>query len=301
MRKNGRLIHRYRQGEAKLDAYLDDYAFLADGLLELYEATDDKRWLNETKTLVEVLFEHYQDKEGAFFHTADDHEKLLLRTKEPYDRAIPSGNGVAAAVLVRLGRITGDKKYLEQARRLLNFFLGFMEQAPGATATMVIAVDQLEDIKTSSTKTGKKPRAQLRKRPVTVQAFASDVTVKPGQTIKMSIKIEIDEGYHINSSQPLTRNLIATSVSLKKLPQAAITTISYPKGKEVKFQFSPESLSVYEESVRIEFAVAISKDAKAGRSNLEIEVQTQACTETLCLAPEIHVLSIPIQIELTIK
>ena len=117
MRKNGRLIHRYRQGEAKLDAYLDDYAFLADGLLELYEATGDKRWLDETKALVEVLFEHYQDKEGAFFHTADDHEKLLLRTKEPYDRAIPSGNGVTAVALVRLGRITGDQKYLKQARR----------------------------------------------------------------------------------------------------------------------------------------------------------------------------------------
>ena len=297
MRKNARLVHRYRQGEAKLNAYLDDYAFLADGLLELYEATDDKRWLNEAKALVEVLFEHYQDKEGAFFHTADDHEKLLLRTKEPYDRAIPSGNGVAAVVLVRLGRITGDQKYLEQARRLLSFFLGFMEQAPSGTATMMLAVDQLEDIKVTSTETGEKPIAKLRKRPVTLQAFASDVTVKPGQKVQMSIKIEIDEGYHINSSQPLTSNLIATSISLKKLAQAAIGTIRYPKGKEVKFQFSPESISVYEESVRIEFAVTIAKDAKAGKSNLEIQVQTQACTETLCLAPEIHVLSIPIQIE----
>jgi hypothetical protein len=301
MKKNGRLIHRYRQGEAKLDAYLDDYAFLADGLLELYEATGDKQWLDETKSLIEVLFEHYQDKEGAFFHTADDHEKLLLRTKEPYDRAIPSGNGVAAVVLVRLGRITGDQKYLEQARRLLNFFLGFMERAPAGTSTMMIAVDQLEDIKVSLTKTGEKPKAQLRKRPITLQAFASDVTVEQGQTIQMSIKIEIDEGYHINSAQPLSKNLIATSVSLKKLQQAAITTISYPKGKEVKFQFSPESLSVYEESVRIEFAVTIAKGAKAGKSNLEIEVQTQACTETLCLTPEILLLSIPVQIEATIE
>ncbi len=73
--------------------------------------------------------------------------------------------------------------------------------------------------------------------------------------------------------------------------------ISYPKGKDVKFQFSPETLSVYEESVKIEFAITIAKDAKEGKSNLEIEVQTQACTDTLCLAPEIHVLSIPIQIE----
>ncbi|MBW8000452.1 MAG: DUF255 domain-containing protein [Planctomycetes bacterium] len=301
MRKDGRIIHRYREGEAKLDAYLDDYAFLADGLLELYDATGDKQWLDETKALVEVLFEHYQDKEGAFFHTADDHEKLLLRTKEPYDRAIPSGNGVAAVVLVRLGRITGNQKYLEQARRLLSFFLGFMERAPAGTSTMMIAVDQLEDIKVSSTETGEKPKAQLRKRPVTLQVFASDVTVKPGQTIKMSIKIDIDEGYHINSSQPLTKKLIATSVSLKKLPQAAIETVSYPKGKEMKLKFSPEPLSVYEESVNIKFAVTIAKDAKEGKSNLEIEVRTQACTETFCLAPETHVLSIPIQIEPKIK
>ena len=174
-----------------------------------------------------------------------------------------------------------------------------MERAPSGTATMMLAVDRLEDIKAGVTKpkTGEKPKAQLRKRPVTIQAFTSDLPVEPGQTIQISIKIDIDEGYHINSSQPLTGDLIATSVSLKKHPQAAITAISYPKGKEVKFQFSPKSLSVYEGSMKIEFAVTIAKDAKAATSNLEIEVKTQACTETLCLSPESHVLSIPIRIE----
>ncbi len=299
MRKDGRLVHRYRQGQAKLDAYLDDYAFLADGLLELYEATGQKRWLDETKTLIEVLFEHYQDNQGPFFHTADDHEKLLLRTKDPYDRAIPSGNGVAAGVLVRLGRITGDQKYLTQAQRSLNFFLGVMEQAPAGTATMIMAVDQLKDIKAGVPRTDQNPRAHVRKRPVTVQAFASDVTVKPGQTIEMSIKIDIDEGYHINSSQPLTRDLIPTSVSLHQQTQAQITKISYPKGREVTFQFSPEPLSVYEQTVTIELTVTIAADAKAGKIDLEINVQTQACTETICLAPQTHILSVPIQIEPT--
>ncbi len=143
MQTGGRLSHSSRGGKTGIGAYLDDYAFLADGILELFAATGENRRLDEAKALVETLFKHYNDGRGAFFNTADDQEKLLVRTRDPYDKAIPSGNGAAAVVLVKLASITGDKTYLEQASQLLNCFLGFMEQAPAHTATLLTAADMI--------------------------------------------------------------------------------------------------------------------------------------------------------------
>ena len=140
MRKGGRLLRTYRHGSAKLNAYLDDYAFLADSLLELHEATGDKRRLAQAATLADIMLKHYGDRAGGgFFFTSDDHEDLLARTKDPLDRAIPSGNAVAAGVLVRLGRLTGKKEYLDAAKGALEAFGGFMQRMPGSTAGLLLA------------------------------------------------------------------------------------------------------------------------------------------------------------------
>ena len=99
LRHDGRLLSTYRDGLAKGMAFLDDYAFLADGLLDLHEATGEARWIDEAKGLMEVLLEHYRSQDpvtmadNGFFFVADDHENLLLRTRDAYDKAIPSGNG----------------------------------------------------------------------------------------------------------------------------------------------------------------------------------------------------------------
>jgi uncharacterized protein YyaL (SSP411 family) len=116
---------------------------MADALLELYEAAGETRRLDEAKELIETLIAHYQDAHGAFFNTADDQEKLLVRTADPYDKAVPSGNGAAAAALIKLAKITGDPKYLERAKKILNRFLGFMKQAPSHTASLLTASDRL--------------------------------------------------------------------------------------------------------------------------------------------------------------
>ena len=105
----GRLLHRYRDGQAGLPALVDDYAFLIWGLLELYEATFDAGYVRTALELNRDLLRYYWDDEaGAFYFTAKDAEELLVRRKEAYDGAVPSGNSVAALNLLRLGRITGE-------------------------------------------------------------------------------------------------------------------------------------------------------------------------------------------------
>jgi len=119
-RADGRLVHRYREGEATVDGNLDDYAFLVWGLIELYETTFDARYLEEALRLQDDMLKHFWDKEdGGFFFNAADSEKLLFRNKEFRDGAVPSGNSTAFLNLVRLSRMTGKTIYEEKAKALM--------------------------------------------------------------------------------------------------------------------------------------------------------------------------------------
>jgi hypothetical protein len=139
---DGRLLHRYRDGEAAIPAYLDDYAFLIHGMLELYETTFEVDYLKKALRLNGYLLEHFwDDKNGGFYFTADDGESLLIRQKEIYDGAIPSGNSVAMLNLLRLGRVTGNSGLEQKAARIGRAFFQNVRQSPSAYTQLMMAVD----------------------------------------------------------------------------------------------------------------------------------------------------------------
>jgi len=136
------LLHRYRDGEAAIPAHLDDYTFLIHGMLELYETTFEVDYLKKALSLNEYLLDHFWDKEnGGFYFTADDGEALLIRQKEIYDGAIPSGNSIAMLNLLRLGRITANPDLEEKAARIGRAFFENVRQLPSAHTQLMIAVD----------------------------------------------------------------------------------------------------------------------------------------------------------------
>lgn len=143
MRTNeGRLLHTWRRGSATLPAYLDDYASLANALVTLYEQTFEKRWIERATQLCEQMLTHFEDSEaGGFYFTADDHEQLILRQKDFQDGSIPSGNGLAATVLLRLGHFLGEARYLESARRTIDAATPLLTRYPQAAAQTLIALD----------------------------------------------------------------------------------------------------------------------------------------------------------------
>jgi hypothetical protein len=142
MRKNDRLFRSYKDGRAQHNAYLDDYAFLIAGLLDLYEVTSDPRWLREAIALDRALERHYADeKNGGFFLTSDDHEELLAREKPSYDGAEPSGNSFQALNLLRLYELTTDDSYRQRADQTLRAFAGSLQRNPTALSEMLLALD----------------------------------------------------------------------------------------------------------------------------------------------------------------
>lgn len=139
---DGRWLAVCCKGQCKLPAYLDDHASLAVAFLELYSLTRAERWKDEAAAVMKVLEQHFAAADGGYFFTADDHEQLLARTKNPLDKATPAGNGLAAQALVRLCALTGDNDYRQRADKIFTAFHGLMEHAPAATASLLLAFAQ---------------------------------------------------------------------------------------------------------------------------------------------------------------
>ncbi len=141
---DGRLLKRARAGQAGLPATLEDHAFLCWGLFELYQATFEERWLRAALDLADRMLARFADAEhGGFFLSADDAEALIVRPKDAYDGALPSGNSVAALVLARLGRLSADERYEEAARGVLRAFGRRLAEAPVAHTMLLDALDFL--------------------------------------------------------------------------------------------------------------------------------------------------------------
>src|SRR5829696_6558361 len=139
---DGRLLRTYNRGEARLSAYLEDYAFLLEALLTLYETTFDPRWFDATRELAETILGRFSDPEnGGFFATADDHEALIARRKELEDTPIPSGASSAAFGLLRLAALTGEHRYEDAAVGALRLLHQVAPQHPAAFAHLLQALD----------------------------------------------------------------------------------------------------------------------------------------------------------------
>lgn len=136
------LLRRYRGGAAGLDAHLDDYAFFVSGLLELYEASLDIKWLKQAVLLTGSQIDiFWDDKDGGFFDTAGNDSSILVRMKEQYDGAEPTGNSVSAMNLLRLSQITNNDSWRDKARQTIKTFGRILDRQPVAMPQMVAAFD----------------------------------------------------------------------------------------------------------------------------------------------------------------
>ncbi len=303
MMRDGRLMRSWRDGRASGAGYLDDYAFMAEGLLDLHLATGEQRWLDSARMLAETMLELFEDRRaGGFFFTASDNEELLARVKRPFDQAEPSGNGVAALVLVRLADLTGEDAWVEAAERTLTAFSPAMRNAPTATQTLLVAtrhfLDLSEGVDAAEEPAGEtEPDAMARRGPVVVHAYASRREVRPGQQLQVALRVEIADGWHISSHEPGEEDVVATKVKLDTDEPVELMDVAYPDAMEIRPEFSDRPISVYDGVVWIRASIGISPDAEEGHLSLPLALVAQPCDDSSCAKPERYTLELPLRVD----
>ncbi len=276
---DGRLLRSWRKGEAGLMAYLDDHAFLADGLLDLHQATGSKEWLDAARGLGDRLLADYQDTAGGgFFFTAHDAEELLFRSKDPFDGALPAGNAVAARALVRLAKLTGEAKYQAAADRTLRAFAGALQKAPAGTLTLASALALRGDVPPGPVAAPAGGDAAAAPEPVaaTLRIEGPD-PVAPGGTFTAVIEIAIADPFHLAAplEPPKLAGAFPLEVGAPRLPE--------PETAALGFEDAPAK--VYRGRIRVEVPVKVKSHAAPGTGPVRAEIKVQACDDRRCLAP----------------
>ncbi|MDT4898666.1 MAG: uncharacterized protein QOH25_3743 [Acidobacteriota bacterium] len=142
LKRDGLLLRTHKDSQSKLNGYLEDYAFLADGLIALYQATGELRWLEEARTLVDTMLDEFWDTEdGGFFYTGKSHEELIVRSKDYLDNATPSGNSVAAEVLLHLAYLTANEDYSRKAVTIFRLMRDQLKRYASAFGRLLGALD----------------------------------------------------------------------------------------------------------------------------------------------------------------
>jgi uncharacterized protein YyaL (SSP411 family) len=292
---DGRLLRTYREGQAKLPAYLEDYAFLAHGLLRLHAATGDPARLAQARALTDRMLTDFADeKDGGFFYTADDHESLLARAKDPYDNVLPSGNSVAIRNLIALAAATGDSRYLDEAGKALDAFSPLVTQSPGSFPLMLVALGEYLDVrppaKAVEAVAGAPPLpgGSLGTADVlTAQAeLAKGADVAPGRAFDVVVTLAIKEGWHTYANPTGTENLKPILLTLAPDQPAALVQVLYPPGKaKVLASTGDEKVALYEDKIALTARVRLDPAAKAVPASLTFQVKYQACNDRACLAP----------------
>jgi len=294
---NGRWLATHRKGQSKLPAYLDDHAFLAVAFLDLFEATGDERWKKEAISIVELMDVHFADKKrGGYFFTAEDHEKLLARTKDPIDKAIPAGNGWAGQALVRLAALTGDANYTANATRLFKTFQDLMERAPRATESLLQGVGYYLDRQGPVAVAEIKANPTATKGPVSVELLSGSSALRQGSKTSIAVRFSIDKGWHIQAHGAASEAVAATRFSLAGTTPGTLSAPVYPDAETLKAPELGGELKVYSGIVIAGALLDIPGTAPLGKSMLSVRIRFQACNDNLCEAPQDITLTLPLEV-----
>lgn len=312
--QQGRLLHTHTAGQSKLNAYLDDYAFVIDGLLALHDATKEAKWLRAARLLQDDQLKLFRDDTaGAFFFTSHQHEELLARTKNCYDGVLPAGNSVSARNLIKLAKLTDDKKYAAEARTIVDLFASTLEQTPRSMTVLALAMSELlaseqpdgqsavnpnRNVIQAGAKDGptaggpliqagtQKEETPKKDEHVRGVAYLSVDKLPAGSACQVIVVLTVAKGWHINANPAKPDFVKPTKISWKSKNGVELVDVKYPQGSAFKFKDSDEDVMVYEGEVQVRGTLKIPKDAGGLTEDMEITVNYQACNDEGCLPPK---------------
>jgi uncharacterized protein YyaL (SSP411 family) len=278
---DGSLLRAARDGKASINGFLEDYAFLARGLLALYQATGDERWMLEAIGLVEAARDRFWGDDGAWFDTMAGQDDLLVRSRNLGDGAVPSGIGTMLLVLLELAEATGEQTYLVDFESAMTRLSGSFAGNPVGSSYATLATSRALRLFPESLPTER----DMPSSPIKVSAEPLALSLAVGQEAIVMVTIEIGKGHHINAHKPGMDELIGLDISMRG-GRGVLALAEYPNG------------DLYRESIRvharkIEIPVVVKRVEELSGRHV-IQVRLQACTDVVCLPPQSFMLPIKI-------
>jgi len=283
-RDNGELWRVRLDGRSSVPALQEDYAWLADGFVHLYDITHDASWLERAELLAATMNRLFWDETaGGYFMNSNVMTEArgvatMTRPKDSADGAVPSGNAAALHVLAKLERRTGGLAYRRTANVLLAAYANAINQNPTAYSYMLRAAQLLANGAAGPNQYAARGAIRVRTK-IYANTLVMDLTINPG--------------WHINAHKTLQEDLIPTSLGLEReIPGWSSGAVSYPQPVLKTLGFQSEELALYEGRVRITMDLKKTNLA-AARPLIPVALRLQACDESVCLPPERHILRVP--------
>ncbi|MEJ5253089.1 MAG: DUF255 domain-containing protein [Chthonomonadetes bacterium] len=277
----GRLLRRYREGEAGIPAYLEDYALLGAGLLALFEATEHEGWLDEANRLASRMIADFWDEDHhAFVNTADYHEQLIARVKEVHDRSTPCGNGSAARLLARLYQVTGEGNYDYFVYQTLRSLWAPIEKYPHGSdslihALLLVAGDTLEEVPEVEEP---QPAPQASGVPVNVEMHIMEGGVL--------IRFLIERGWHINGAEDVPEDLVPTRIEVSSTLPLVFGDPLFPPPDTLQTDDTAQAIPIYRGELRVVVPVIGIGEVTEDTGEIRARVTCQPCTDTECALPQ---------------
>jgi len=270
----GTLLHSSRRGEGRVRAFLSDYAYLTRGVLALYEATGEPRWVEAAVGLCEEQQRRLGDPLGGFF-TAEESDDLLARSKELVDGAVPAANAIAVLNLLALAESTGEVRWRDDAERALRSFAAAVEQQPEAARMIAVAVRRYHGGAPAEGDVGS-PEEQTTLAARSVEAVKIECSRGEPDAdgwARLEVAVEIAEGLHLQANPAGADYLVPTELEASN---AELRDVRYPRGEPLEIDFASQPVSVYTGELQIVARI---------RGEGELHLAYQPCTETGCLPP----------------
>jgi uncharacterized protein len=303
---HGELLRTYRDGQAKIPAYLEDYAYVCEGLLALFDVTHEPRWQQAARALCDEQIRLFWDEQShGFYFTSKDHEALIARTRNAFDAVLPSGNAVSVRNLIRLTSITGEPRYREIARQTLEAFAPALEKAPRSLPVMALALEEyldnpnFRDDRRSRADAGLEETAVVQtsgddppseptptNKTVTAKAFLSVDKLPPGGTCRFVVYVSIKDGWHINTNTVEEQWQVPTELTVGSKFGVKIAKLSFSPGKSTQLPGIQRPMTVYEKEAVIRGVLSVPASAAGQPEELQIQLKYQACnSKGECLPP----------------
>lgn len=250
------------------NALFEDYAYLANAYLSVFDQNNEKKWLNRAVQLVNTMNEKFWDKERFGYNMTNDNKYLNTRYKESYDGAIPSANGIAYQVLVKLNNRTTEPSFIQQAEQLLSAFSADINQDPYSYSSFILGFNNAIFTEAANVQYAYQGRIRVH-----TQTLDND---------ELLVNISLNPLWHINSNQPIQDSLIATKITNLDTQNWTLEDSTYPQGELAKLGFSKDQISIYKDQAKI--GLKLKQHSKTYITPTLL-LTLQACSNKVCLPP----------------